>query len=273
MDFLSVGSINNYIKNLDMEQKWQTKKRNGDYTADGLKTMTEWLDKQRAEAAEKEDEKNNDPTLKDIHNKLALGKRLTKGEMQYLQKNDPVVYQKAKALEDEIAAYENKLKNCRTKEEVQKLRLSQVSASLATVKSTMNNSAIPKDKKLGIVMAEHSKMRAVEEKTLKFIKSKEYSELPTEEEKLKTEKDMQEAEENKLADEETVTEEIAAEDTKITEDEQTAFPDGEITEYEAKNTPEAKKVRRAKFKAYITASDSAAEAMITPAKNKIENKV
>lgn len=272
MDFLSVGSINNYIKNLNMEQKWQTKKRNGDYTADGLKTMTEWLDKQRAEAAEKDDEKNNDPTLKDIHNKLALGKRLTKGEMQYLQKNDPVVYQKAKALEDEIAAYENKLKNCRTKEEVQKLRLSQVSASLATVKSTMNNSAIPKDKKLGIVMAEHSKMRAVEEETLKFIKSKEYSELPTEEEKLKAEKDMQEAEENKLADEETVTEEIAAEDRGITEDEQTALPDGEITEYEAKNTPEAKKVRRAKFKAYITASDSAAEAMIMPAKNKIENK-
>lgn len=273
MDFLSVGSINNYIKNLDMEQKWQTKKHNGDYTADGLKTMTEWLDKQRAEAAEKEEAKSNDPALKDIHNKLAMGKRLTKGEMLYLQKNDPVVYQKAKALEDEIAAYESKLKNCRTKEEVQKLRMSQVSASLATVKSTMNNPAIPKGEKLGIIMAEHSKMRAVEEETMKFIKSKEYGELPTEEEKLKAEKDMQEAEENKLADEEAVAEEIVSEDTEIPEEEQVALPDGEITEYEAENTPEAKKVRRAKFKAYITASDSAAEAMLTPAKNKIENKV
>jgi len=273
MDFLSVGSINNYIKNLDMEQKWQTKKRNGDYTADGLKTMTEWLDKQRTEAAEKEDAKNNDPTLKDIHNKLAMGKRLTKGEMQYLQKNDPVVYQKAKALEDEIAAYENKLKNCRTKEEVQKLRMSQVSASLATVKSTMNNPAIPKGEKLGIIMAEHNKMRAVEEETMKFIKSREYNELPTEEEKLKAEKDMQETEENKLVDKETVTEEIVTEDIEIPAEDQDTFPDGEITEYEAENTPEAKKVRRAKFKAYITASDSAAEAMLTPAKNKIENKV
>jgi len=116
-------------------------------------------------------------------------------------------------------------------------------------------------------------MRAVEEETMKFIKSKEYGELPTEKEKLKAEKDMQEAEENKLADEEAVTEEIVSEDTEIPEKEQISLPDGEITEYEAENTPEAKKVRRVKFKAYITASDSAAEAMLTPVKNKIENKV
>ena len=205
-----------------------------------------------------------------IRAKLASGKKLSREEMEYLQKNDPQTYQKAKALEEEQKSYEEELKRCETKEDVQRVRMNRTAASLSVVKSVESNSAIPESAKLGIMWQELMKSKALEETLNTFIESGRYAQLPTEAEKLEAEKALEEAKAAELeieASEETmddtdrnknevsadsVTEDILKDtvnDTSLHEAEQrnrAILQEHKMTLAEAETTPEALKVKRAK---------------------------
>ena len=197
MDFSVMQSIGKYTKNMEMQMKWKRKKANSDFTADGSTKLSDSIARQ-AEEIRKSQADGSSKLSAQIRTKLATGKKLTQEEMDYLQKHDPQTYQKAKSIEEEQKSYEEELKRCRTKEDVQRVKMNHTAASLSTVNNVKNNPAIPEGAKLGIMCQELMKSRALEETLGEFVKSGRYAQLPTEAEKAEAEKTLKEAKEAEL---------------------------------------------------------------------------
>ena len=161
MNFFTMQSLGKYTKTMEMQMKWQQKKSNNDFTADGTTKLTDPIARQ-AEQIRLAQADGSSKLSSQIRAKLASGKKLSREEMEYLQKNDPQTYQKAKALEEEQKSYEEELKRCETKEDVQRVRMNRTAASLSVVKSVESNSAIPESAKLGIMWQELMKSKALE---------------------------------------------------------------------------------------------------------------
>lgn len=271
MDFPSIGSINSYTKTLKMQTQWNLKKKSGDVTSH-TSPMDEWLKGPAASA--QEDESGKDEKLSSILQKAYTGKKLTADERQYLQAKDPLSYQKIQANEQEQKAYEQELKKCRTKEDVQRLKLSRIGSSLATVKSIENNPHITQEKKLQMISLENAKCEKLERSTQAFVKSGKYAQLPTEAEKAKAEKELQAAEQAKQApeteqaadqpkNEQTETAQVdscseAENDCLATESDGGQLSPTPDTKQKPSTTvepdsPEIRKVRRAKAKAAYVA--------------------
>lgn len=272
LNFFTVQSLNAYTRNMEMEMKWQKKKNSGDFTADG-NTKLDSVSRQ----AEEIRKANADGTKKmssQIDLKLNSGKKLTAEEMDYLQKHDPQKYQKVKQIEAEQENYEKELKRCKTKDEVQRVKMAHTASSLSAVNNIKNNPAIPEEKKLELIMHEHRKNMAFEETIREFVESGKYAKLPTEEERLKAEKDLKEAKEAEFKPDENAESEEALGDTEFRKesDAQKTIDAGaevireaeaeaakreaiavlnekEMTREEAEATPEALKVRRARAEA------------------------
>jgi hypothetical protein len=185
-----------------MQNKWNNKKKTGNFSADGLSSMSDWIKKQQDKLSNSsysvnndDEEQESDTKLSDILNKYYAGGDLTDDEMEYLQKKNPLMYRQIKANEAETKNYENELKHCRTKDEVQQVRMNHTAASLSAVNSIKNNPNITQGTKLGLMSAENRKLKEMGKITVKFVQSGEYAKLPTENEKLKAEKELKEAEE------------------------------------------------------------------------------
>lgn len=279
MDFSVMQSIGKYTKNMEMQMKWKRKKANSDFTADGSTKLSDSIARQ-AEEIRKSQADGSSKLSAQIRTKLATGKKLTQEEMDYLQKHDPQTYQKAKSIEEEQKSYEEELKRCRTKEDVQRVKMNHTAASLSTVNNVKNNPAIPEGAKLGIMWQELMKSRALEETLGEFVKSGRYAQLPTEAEKAEAEKTLKEAKEAELGMEDSAEsnektdndeKEVNAEGTpeEIQDDakkevslhesvqrDRAVLQERRITVAEAETTPEALKVKRAKVRAAYKASQA-----------------
>lgn len=223
MSMMMITSINTYTKSMEMKMKWQKKQTSGDYKADG-KTSIESTAQRQLEDIRESQKDGSKQMAAQIELKMMSGKRLSAEEMEYLKEHDPETYKKAKALEMEREAYERELKNCKTKEEVQRVKAAHAAAALDRVNDIKNNPNIPGGKKLELIKQEHAKATALDDTMNTFTKSGEYQKLPTEAERQKAEKEMEEAkkaemgldeESRKKAQEEKKAEESASESGKL----------------------------------------------------------
>lgn len=278
MNFFTFQSLNTYTKNMEMQMKWQKKKNTSDFKADGS-TKLDSVSRQ-AEEIRKANADGSAKMAGQIDLKLNSGKKLTAEELEYLQKHDPQKYQKVKQIEAEQKNYENELKKCKTKDEVQRVRMAHTASSLSAVNNIKNNPAIPEEKKFELIMYEHRKNQAIEAATAEFVESGKYAKLPTEEEQLKAEKDLKEAKEAELQPEEGTEETEGAAKEENNKDESSAqqvvdagaktlrrteaeiarrkamaaLDERTMTRTEAETTPEALKVKRARAEAAYRAS-------------------
>lgn len=264
MNFFTVQSLNSYTKNMEMEMKWQKRKSSSDFSADGTKTIADWT-KQQAEEIRKSQEDGSAKLQAQIDLKLNSGQKLTAEEKEYLRRTDPEAYRHVQELEAEQKSYEQELKRCRTKDEVERVKMLHTAASLSAVNNIMHNPAIPENKKFELVMREHQKNSSLQESTREFVESGRYAKLPTEAERLKAEKDLKEAEEAErniddpakdtakevMDKEEEKVKEALAENRQEEEVEHAKhiLNDREMTRVEAELTPEAQKVKRARAQA------------------------
>lgn len=253
MDFTSIGSLTGYVKNIKLQSKWRQKKNSGNFTPDNSKCENRRKNEQFIQSYKEQQENNQkDETLSTIRTKINSGVKLTPDEMQYLQTKDPATYQKIKNLENEKIAYERELKRCKTKEGVQKLKLSRVTASMSAINSVKNNPNIPKGTKLAVAMEEQRKTEALNKIENKFVKSGEYAKLPDKTEVNKVEKDMQKADENERSERTENIKTIFNNEEEKYKTEESLINDDKITKFEAEQTQEAKKVKRSKAKkAYL----------------------
>ncbi len=195
--FSLMTSINHLRKNAKLESKWEQRKQNG-YSTEGL------TERQKDNVAfiksykEQQELHPEDKEMQKITNKIYAGSKLTEQEMQYLQKKNPVLYQKMRAIEAEAKQYEEDLKRCKTKDEAQRIKMNKINASVASIRSIESNPNISDADKLAFAQAEQAKLREIEKITTKFIESGAYAALPTDAEKFQTEKELEEAQREEL---------------------------------------------------------------------------
>ena len=195
--FSLMTSLNHIRKNAKLESKWEKRKQEG-FSTDGLTERQK--DNVTFMQTYKEQQENNpeDKELQRITNKIYAGGDLTEKEMQYLQKKNPVLYQKMRAVEAEAKQYEEDLNRCKTKDEAQRIKMNKINASVASIRSVESNPNISDADKLAFAQAEQAKMREIEKITTKFIESGAYAALPTDAEKFQTEKELAEAKREEL---------------------------------------------------------------------------
>ncbi len=281
MNIMMMSSLNTYTKNMKMQMKWKQKQSSGNYTNQATALKKETVSKEQPKSAEEamlESLQTDSSTsmMQQIRAKMAAGKRLSAKEMDFLKENDPQTYQKAKEIEMEREAYERELKQCKTKEEVQRVKLSHAAAAMASVKEIESNPNIPKGEKLALMMQELAKSNALGDSERAFAMSKDYKSLPTEAERKKAEEELEAAKKAEMGiDDKTddsveevtdscnrdaVTDSLEEAEEPPTEAEVEAskqvIAGQEMSRLEAEVTPEARKVRRAKAQAAYAQSAS-----------------
>ena len=287
MNVMMVNSLNTYTKNMKMQMKWHHKQTSGDYKADGKTALGTQPEASGLPGMKKKDASAE--KMSQIRAKMMGGKRLSSSDLEYLKEHDPQLYQKARSIEMEREAYERELKQCKTKEEVQRVKTAHAAAAMAEVENVETNPNIPKGKKLEMMMEILQKTNAMGDTERKFIESGEYKRLPKEAELRKAEKDLEEAKKAEQniddktdgapdevraedSDEESLNREAEAAsgqeaaaglsdgETKPTETEVRAAKEAvfgrEKTRLEAEVTPEARKVKRARAQAAYARSSA-----------------
>ena len=132
----------------------------------------------------------------ELYTKLKTGGTLTEEEIAYLKEHDPEALAEYEKAQTEKKAYENALKNCRTKEDVQRLKLNRMGSFAAQAKEIASNPYIPKDKKVVLMQRLNNEVCMIRDAHQAFEKSRAYEELP-EEQELRREAAEEQAEDTK----------------------------------------------------------------------------
>lgn len=231
------GSIYNAGKMFEMAQKWEQKKLSGTLLKKAEQELTpEERQLQMYQEQIKQQREGNEYSA--IYAKIQSGRDLSLEEEEKIRKKDPRLYMEYKADQMEQEAYKKRLRECKTKEEAEKLHVNRMNGKLAELKSVTNNPYIPKGEK----MKEAQRIMGDAIRTAKvfheFTSSAEFKKLPTDQEALEVEKEVHSAEDKEPEAEQT---ESSAE-SEASEANQTDFPTGDeasgADQSENKNVPQ-----------------------------------
>lgn len=206
-----VGTISGSVNMAVMNSKWQQKKQN---INDGRKELTA-QERELQFYQQQSDSIRESKTPANIDAKLASGAKLTPEEIQYLRKNAPQALKEYEDLQREKAGYKKQLQNCKSKEEVEKLKMNKMGEFLSATKKIANNPHIPKGTKVQMLKKILKQVAGINDVHEEFLQSAKYQSLPE-----KAIEEDKEKEEN-----------IVSEEEKENADEITAIsPDTEIEE-------------------------------------------
>lgn len=257
--FTMAGTIKRSVRMAALDQKWQQKKNSFGQDKKKLTEMTA-EERQLQDFREQAEQMRKSQKHANIDAKLAAGEELTPEEIEYLRQNNPQALKDYEDTQRERENYKRALRNCRTKEEVERLKYTKMGQFMAEAKKISSNACIPKGKKVALLKRILQQATAVEDEHKEFLKTSRYASLPTEEEAReaeKAEKEQREAE-TTGADETENTEEVKdtdaedAEGTKDSDAEGTKDTGAESADHTKKtplpNTPEFPQDTRRKKK-------------------------
>lgn len=222
-----------------------------DSEEDTKKTIAEMVKEQMEKLdqlfGEKEYDKANDSNLSSIRTKLYMGKKLTPAEQQYLAKRDPNTYSQYQEQETQRRLYRYTLMNCRTKDQINGMRLSNAVSALSELKKAAKSGDIS-----GVIGLN----AALNDEIQSFTRSPGYNRLPTAAEVNKVNRDLAKArkyEQEKRAEQ---REKLKAKRKKRKSKKSPG--DGKRTVAQVLATPEAKKVMRSRTKSIYSAGQEMA---------------
>lgn len=186
------GTIKSAVKLDVLLGKWEQKKETKDWRKDPNLTGEEKMLCQFREDLTNMRESNR---LEEISSKMRSGQDLSSDEIQYLQKEYPQLYRDYVEIQNEKEAYERKLKNCETKEEVDRLKVNQMGQYVAQAKKTFNNPNIPLSEKYRIACKILGKISGISEVEAEFKASAAYKDLESEQDIRRRERAEAEASE------------------------------------------------------------------------------
>ena len=196
-----------------LNNKWMQKKESGNVLSkQELNERSTWTSEQFMIADFQDQLEHNREAEKrqKIDNKIMSGGSLSPEEISYLEKNDPVALKKYRETKEEKESYKEKLRQCKTKEEVDRVKLQKLGELESSLSSIVNDPAIPKSAKLAKAQEILAKTNNIEAAHLEFVKSADYQSMPTDEEKKE-----QDAADNDISDE--ITDSEKADDTELTD--------------------------------------------------------
>ncbi|MFU2423886.1 MAG: hypothetical protein ACM677_13305 [Bacteroides sp.] len=217
--FTMAGTIKRSVRMAALDQKWQQKKNSFGQDKKKLTEMTA-EERQLQDFREQAEQMRKSQKHANIDAKLAAGEELTPEEIEYLRQNNPQALKDYEDTQRERENYKRALRNCRTKEEVERLKYTKMGQFMAEAKKISSNACIPKGKKVALLKRILQQATAVEDEHKEFLKTSRYASLPTEEEAReaeKAEKEQREAE-TTGADETENTEEVKDTDAEDAED-------------------------------------------------------
>lgn len=257
--FTMAGTIKRSVRMAALDQKWQQKKNSFGQDQKKLSEMTA-EERQLQDFREQAEQMRKSQKHANIDAKLAAGDKLAPEEIEYLRQNNPQALRDYEETQRERENYKRALRNCKTKEEVERLKYAKMGQFMAEAKKISSNACIPKGKKVALLKRILQQATAVEDEHKEFLKTSRYAGLPTEEEAReaeKAEKEQREAE-TTGADETENTEEVKdtdaedAEGTKNSDAEGTKDTGAESADHTKKtplpNTPEFPRDTRRKKK-------------------------
>lgn len=176
------GTVKNAVRLQVLNNKWQQKKDSGKLTKDERNARENWTREDYLIQDIKEQAEQNRKAEHDtrIDNKIMAGGTLTPDEEKYLEQNNPEALKKYKEIKAEKKLYEEKLKKCRTKDEVERLKLNTMGEYASALKKVVNDPLIPKSEKLAKAQEMLAKTNNVQNVHISFVNSAEYEELPAE---------------------------------------------------------------------------------------------
>ena len=126
-----IGNLNQYGKILKMQQQWNAKKSDPKLItskADLNSSLIEALKPKETEYSLEEIHKK----VEDMKSKLRSGGKLSPKEKEFLAKNAPDVYRDVIEVEKEREAFSARLRSCKTKQEAESVKMSQITQILAS---------------------------------------------------------------------------------------------------------------------------------------------
>lgn len=196
-----------------LNNKWMQKKESGNVLSkQELNERSTWTSEQFMIADFQDQLEHNRETQKrqKIDNKIMSGGSLSPEEISYLEKNDPVALKKYRETKEEKESYKEKLRQCKTKEEVDRVKLQKLGELESSLRSVVNDPTIPKSAKLAKAQEILAKTNNIEAAHLEFVKSADYQSMPTDDEKKE-----QDAADNDISDE--ITDSEKANNTESTD--------------------------------------------------------
>lgn len=174
IDLLS-GSIANHVKTNSMMQKAAANlysgkdKQNEPFVKKDTQDIPSWLERMKEESEQAEDK----AVLARITSKLDSGDDLTEKELEYLRKNNPELYNKANAVKQHKLFMKRRLSQCRDREEVKSIGMSNAMSALSGCKTEGPSGSGPS--------VDQWAFAAANKEYQSFLSSKEYSKLPEKE--------------------------------------------------------------------------------------------
>ena len=175
------GTISSAVRQDFLSKKFEAKKKSGNILSKQEKNsnVNRTPEQSMIERFREEMKQNKENSkINGIANKVTNGEDLTPEEEQYLAAKNPGLFNSYKQAKLEQKAYEEKLKNCKTKDEVQRLKTNTVNgylAEMSAAKGTGSKGAIVATAKKVL-----AKLKNIEKVEMEFIESGAYSSLPTE---------------------------------------------------------------------------------------------
>lgn len=207
------GTIASTVQLQMLNNKWMQKKESGNVLSkQELNERSTWTSEQFMIADFQDQLEHNRETQKrqKIDNKIMSGGSLSPEEISYLEKNDPVALKKYRETKEEKESYKEKLRQCKTKEEVDRVKLQKLGELESSLSSVVNDPTIPKSAKLAKAQKILAKTNNIEAAHLEFVKSADYQSMPTDDEKKE-----QDAADNDISDE--ITDSEKANNTESTD--------------------------------------------------------
>lgn len=195
------GTISSAVKLQVLDTKWQQKKN--DLKSGNFKKELSPEERMLADYKEQMEKQRESNSHADLYNKLKSGGKLSSEEISYLEQNDPEALRKYREDQAEQKAYERDLKNCKTKDEVDRVKMNKLGNFATQANNIANDPYIPLDKKLELMNQLNDKVCRVQEVHLEFVDSQKYKDMPTEGELLQ--ENVENAVENIKPDETTET--------------------------------------------------------------------
>ena len=168
------GTVRNTLTLTALDSKWQQKKQENP-TKKTENMTADQLQLQRFQEELKKARENKSP---EIAAKLMAGEKLTREEIEYLRKNDPQKLKEYEEIQQERASYKKQLKSCKSKEEVERLKMNRMGKYLAQAKGIASSSVIPKSAKYNMMVKLLAEAKGVVKEHIKFTQSLRYAELP-----------------------------------------------------------------------------------------------
>lgn len=172
------GNVRETVKRTEDTNQWVQKKQ------EAARKYQEQLDpetKQLLQYQEGMQRIRESGQMAELDQKLQSGEVLTPEEKKYLQEKNPEAYRQYMEVQNAKKAYERQLRQCETKEDVEKLKNIKMGTFLAEAKSIASNSNIPEGKKLGLLAKIQAKVHGIQKVHIKFTNTVEYQSLPEEE--------------------------------------------------------------------------------------------